>query len=529
MRSSSTILYACTSLLGAMTFSFFIFGIYADLQQRRKMQLDNLNLRNQEINAIKVSLSSLPHVCCTGILMSHRWTQNDMLATRVAYRNLLLEVARYSPSVAARIHTTLPSPAAAFVKSQWSLWSELEDNGDEVDFFHPARVMIRNMIQMHITRALRRCTEERHRFHHKHQSSVFQKWKTLVHPFRDLDVQDVLEGKMQNLPQGVESPIDQDQIINPKFRFKFWRHCAETRFPNQVELVNYSQTLRESSAHEHEEDITIPHQSEDARNQDAHLQHVINEDIRRTQFDQIPFSLSSQMSRLIQAFVYARPEVGYCQGMISLFTTLLFALNFREDQAFQSFCILVDCYGFQDIYRPGMEGALLRFFQFTRILDHHCPVLSRHWLDEEITVDMFCPQWFISIFADCNDVPMETRSHLVDLLFQKGWSSIMQVSLGLVEWNMKTLDRASFEDTLQCLSSAPSRAEFMQNHLVLKDTALSVITEEEMNAFEAAFFQEQGHEPSQGQSQNQKLESCPDPTNNSKIKFLVNTISPWKM
>ncbi len=465
----------------------------------------------------------------------HQYTQKDMLATRDAYRNLLLEVARSSPTVAARIHTTLPSPAAAFVKSQCSLWSNLEDN-DEVDFFHPARVMIRNMIQMHIARALRRCAEEKHRFDHQHQGSVFQKWKTLVHPFRDLDVQDVLDGKIQNLPEGVQSPIDHDRsmIIHPKFRFKFWLHCAETRFPNQVELVNYSQTLLES-ADDAPPSSPPPQQrgrDEDARlKNDADLQHVIDEDIRRTQFGQIPFSLSTQMSRLIQAFVYARPEVGYCQGMISLFTTLLFALNFREDQAFQSFCILVDCYGFQDIYRPGMEGALLRFFQFKKILDHHCPVLSRHWLDEEITVDMFCPQWFISIFADCNGVPMETRSHLVDLLFQKGWSSIMQVSLGLVEWNRKTLDRASFEETLQCLSSAPSRADFMQNHLVLKDTTLSVITEEEMNAFEAAYFQEQGHELSspQRQSQNQKLDSCPDPTNNSKIKFLVNTISPWKI
>lgn len=293
---------------------------------------------------------------------------------------------------------------------------------------------------------------------------------------------------MHLIPQVVES-----SGVDSVYRFHYWLHCSERRCPNQVQIQAYD----------------VPEGDTLERTKEGQdLQHVIEADIERLEI--MSRSLSNnqenvdennqennnpngpQLRRLIVAFCTVRPTVGYCQGMISLLSSLLVALDFNESLVFQSFCILVDCYGFEDLYRPGMEGALLRFYQFQRCVQCHFPPLARHWAQHEIDVSMFCSSWFITMFGGDASVPDRTRSHVLDLLFQNGWCAIMRLSLLLLESNITELHSASLEKTWKILSTSLSRASFMRDHANLSTSAhyqyyRIVVTERELDAYEAEY------------------------------------------
>eukprot|EP00667_Euglena_gracilis_P006049 EG_transcript_6097 len=138
-------------------------------------------------------------------------------------------------------------------------------------------------------------------------------------------------------------------------------------------------------------------------------QHAILLDIRRTLIDHHLFSRPHQpeearpsqagetrLYNILAAYACLNPRVGYRQGMNFLAATLLTVFFGEEELAFWMFALLMEGYGWAQLFDPRSSG-----------LDHLLDALQRciptevrdHLLRHNMPPSVFAPNWFLTLFS----------------------------------------------------------------------------------------------------------------------------------
>ncbi len=72
----------------------------------------------------------------------------------------------------------------------------------------------------------------------------------------------------------------------------------------------------------------------------------------------------------------------------------------------------------------------LTIYQLTRLTQIYIPTVQKALEEKEISCEMFCIQWFITIFSHDFDRPW--INVIWDLFLQRRWKFVFQVSLALL-------------------------------------------------------------------------------------------------
>jgi hypothetical protein len=90
----------------------------------------------------------------------------------------------------------------------------------------------------------------------------------------------------------------------------------------------------------------------------------ISRDLKRTHTSQRMKTAEGQeeLKRVLQGIAYALPDVGYCQGMNFIASTIISALNNDEELAFWIFMNLLVTTDMKSLYLPVSTNFLSRIF-----------------------------------------------------------------------------------------------------------------------------------------------------------------------
>lgn len=126
--------------------------------------------------------------------------------------------------------------------------------------------------------------------------------------------------------------------------------------------------------------------------------------------------LHEDCARILEAYTFFRPDIGYVQGMSYLAAMLL--LYLPSYQAFVGLCNLLNTPSVLGLYRLEPQAMACRARVFEQLCFQQLPAVARCIENVGLTPEMFLIDWFLTIFAKCLSV--DVASVVWDLFLLDG-------------------------------------------------------------------------------------------------------------
>ncbi|TWW74915.1 TBC1 domain family member 8B [Takifugu flavidus] len=141
----------------------------------------------------------------------------------------------------------------------------------------------------------------------------------------------------------------------------------------------------------------------------------------------------SALRRVLTAYAYRNPKIGYCQAMNILTSVLL--LYAKEEEAF--WLLVAVCERMlPDYFNRRIIGALVDQAVFEDLIREHLPQLVEHMTDLSFFSSVSL-SWFLTLFISV--LPIESAVNVVDCFFYDGIKAILQLGLAVLDYNMDAL------------------------------------------------------------------------------------------
>ncbi|EJD43712.1 TBC-domain-containing protein [Auricularia subglabra TFB-10046 SS5] len=140
------------------------------------------------------------------------------------------------------------------------------------------------------------------------------------------------------------------------------------------------------------------------------------------------------LRRVLTAYSWRNPELGYCQAMNILAAAILIYMS--EEQAFwllEVLCVRL----LPGYYSPSMYGTLLDQRVFEALVHRCLPMIHDHFQEVDVQLSVASLPWFLSLYI--NSMPMIFAFRIVDCFFCMGPKVLFQVGLAILKINGEAL------------------------------------------------------------------------------------------
>ncbi|KAJ3074761.1 hypothetical protein HDU98_010351 [Podochytrium sp. JEL0797] len=138
----------------------------------------------------------------------------------------------------------------------------------------------------------------------------------------------------------------------------------------------------------------------------------------------------NSLRRVLYAYSFHDPEVGYCQAMNIVVSVLLIYLT--EEQAFWVLTVLSEKL-LPQYYSTNMLGAVVDNQVFEKLVQKYMPIVTSHFTKYDIQLSVVCLPWFLTLFI--NSLPLTFSLRILDCLFMEGPKVLFQVGLAIIKVN----------------------------------------------------------------------------------------------
>ncbi|KAI6085305.1 TBC-domain-containing protein [Hypoxylon rubiginosum] len=142
----------------------------------------------------------------------------------------------------------------------------------------------------------------------------------------------------------------------------------------------------------------------------------------------------NRLRRVLTAYSWIDPEVGYCQAMNIVVAALLIYMS--EAQAFFLLSALCDRL-VPGYYSSTMYGTLLDQKVFESLVEKTMPILWEHLVKSDVQLSVVSLPWFLSLYI--NSMPLVFAFRVLDVFFVEGPKVLFQVGLAILRINGEEL------------------------------------------------------------------------------------------
>ncbi|ODQ81251.1 hypothetical protein BABINDRAFT_160628 [Babjeviella inositovora NRRL Y-12698] len=142
----------------------------------------------------------------------------------------------------------------------------------------------------------------------------------------------------------------------------------------------------------------------------------------------------NRLRRVLTAYSWRNPDIGYCQAMNILVAALLIYMS--EEQAF--WCLNIICEKqVPGYYSKTMYGTLLDQKVFESLVEKTMPMLAEHISRYDIQLSVVSLPWFLSLYL--SSMPLVYAFRIVDVFMLQGPRTLFQVALAVLRINGEQL------------------------------------------------------------------------------------------
>uniref|UniRef100_K3WHP6 Rab-GAP TBC domain-containing protein n=1 Tax=Globisporangium ultimum (strain ATCC 200006 / CBS 805.95 / DAOM BR144) TaxID=431595 RepID=K3WHP6_GLOUD len=145
---------------------------------------------------------------------------------------------------------------------------------------------------------------------------------------------------------------------------------------------------------------------------------------------------TQQMRRVLVAYSYYNPTLGYCQGLNYIVARILLFLD--EEEAFYLLIKMIRLV--PEDYYTSMLGLAVDQHVFTDLVRIQTPDITEHLTDlggSGVELSLACTEWFLTLFASPCDKEVTVR--IWDSIFLLGDEMLFRVALALMQLEKSTL------------------------------------------------------------------------------------------
>ncbi|XP_063314461.1 TBC1 domain family member 8 isoform X1 [Pelobates fuscus] len=133
------------------------------------------------------------------------------------------------------------------------------------------------------------------------------------------------------------------------------------------------------------------------------------------------------LRRVLTAYAYRNPKIGYCQSMNILTSVLL--LYAKEEEAF--WLLVAVCERMlPDYFNHRVLGAQVDQSVFEELIQERIPELAEH-ITDLCTLASISLSWFLTLFISI--MPLQSAVNVVDCFFYDGIKAIFQIGLAVLD------------------------------------------------------------------------------------------------
>ncbi|KAG8744610.1 hypothetical protein FRC10_009835 [Ceratobasidium sp. 414] len=140
------------------------------------------------------------------------------------------------------------------------------------------------------------------------------------------------------------------------------------------------------------------------------------------------------LRRVLTAYSWKNPELGYCQAMNILTAAVLIYTS--EEQAFWLLEVLCNRL-VPGYYSPSMWGTLLDQRVFESLVHRCLPIIHERFLAVDVQLSVASLPWFLSLYI--NSMPLIFAFRIVDCFFAMGPKVLFQIGLAILKINGEKL------------------------------------------------------------------------------------------
>ncbi|KAJ0164883.1 putative GTPase-activating protein [Colletotrichum tanaceti] len=141
-----------------------------------------------------------------------------------------------------------------------------------------------------------------------------------------------------------------------------------------------------------------------------------------------------RLRRVLTAYSWVNPDVGYCQAMNIVVAALLIYMS--ESQAFFLLSSLCDRL-VPGYYSTTMYGTLLDQKVFESLVEKTMPILWEHLVKSDVQLSVVSLPWFLSLYI--NSMPLVFAFRVLDVFFVEGPKVLFQIGLAILRINGEEL------------------------------------------------------------------------------------------
>ncbi|KAJ8015546.1 hypothetical protein DPEC_G00027250 [Dallia pectoralis] len=159
-------------------------------------------------------------------------------------------------------------------------------------------------------------------------------------------------------------------------------------------------------------------------------------DLHRTLTTNLRFSSPSspvlqELQRVLLAFSWHNPTIGYCQGLNRMAAIALLVLQSEED-AFWCLVAVVEAIMPQDYYTKTLIASQADQRVLKDVMAEKLPRLSAHFEEHEVDISLITFNWFLVVFVE--SLPSDILLRVWDTFLYEGTKVIFRYALALFKY-----------------------------------------------------------------------------------------------
>lgn len=144
-------------------------------------------------------------------------------------------------------------------------------------------------------------------------------------------------------------------------------------------------------------------------------------------YEKVSSEGTAKLRRVLLAYSWHNPAVGYCQGLNRLGAIILLYLD--EETAFWGLVAMVEFLMPGDYFSTTLLGAQVDQRVLRELLEVKCPRLSVHLQSMHLDLSLISFNWFLTIFVDF--LPIELMLRVWDTFFCEGSKVLFRYALAI--------------------------------------------------------------------------------------------------